>query len=183
VAQPLFFVDPVDPNLRGEDKAFMLGESVLVIVDVFPNDTPSTPVSIPKNVKWYPLVLDNFTHSDLPQLKIRAGSIIVCQSPVEYVDQVPGNLSMIVALDDNNKAKGTYYDDNGDGYDYKNGIFLLTVYEAQVLGDKFTLNISEMGFYPRRSCPLIIRVLLKDKEVTYTTDNLLYQTKIEFNIN
>jgi len=90
---------------------------------------------------------------------------------------------MIVALDDNNYAKGYYYDDIGDGYDYQNGNFLLTVYEANVLGDKFTLTISENGSYPRRSCPLIIRVLVKDREVTHTTDNLQYQTKIEFNIN
>jgi len=180
VVQPLFFVDPTDPKLRSEDRAFMLGECILVVTNVNP-DRSST-VNIPTNVKWYPLTLDNFTHEDLPELKVRGGSIFVTQSLVESTDQNPEYLTLVVALDENNRANGIYYDDAGDGFEFEDGKFLMTEYEAQLIGDTFTLTLSEQGTYPRRSIPLNIRVLYDDKEFTYTLQNTQYESKIEFKV-
>jgi len=183
VAQPLFFVDPIDPNLRNEDRAFMLGENILVIVDVYPDKESSSPVHIPNNVKWYPLKLDNFTNEDLPELHIRGGGIIVTQSPIQFVDQNPEYLTIIVALDANNKARGMYYDDDGDNYNYENGKYLLTAYEAQLNGNTFTLKISEEGGHPRKAVPLNICVLCGTREIIHTLNNTDYQSIIEFKIN
>lgn len=36
VARPLFFVDPKDISLRDEDRAFMLGDDLLVVADIVP---------------------------------------------------------------------------------------------------------------------------------------------------
>jgi len=181
VVQPLFFVDPTDPKLRSEDRAFMLGECILVVTNVNPEKSAS-PVNIPTNVKWYPLTLDNFTHEDLPDLKVRGGSIFVTQSPVETTDQNPEYLTLVVALDENYTANGIHYDDAGDGFEFEDGKFLMTEYEAQLIGDTFTLNVSEQGTHPRRSVPLNIRVLYDDKEFTHTLQNTEYLPKIEFDL-
>jgi len=183
VVQPLFFVDPTDPKLRAEDRAFMLGESILVVTDIYADESRSSTVNVPTNVKWYPLTLDNFTHKDLPELKVREGTIFVTQSPIEHVDQNPEYLTLIVALDENKMARGLNYDDAGDGYEFEDGKFLMSEYEAQLIGDTFTLTISEEGAHPRRAIPLHIRVLFENREFTHTLHNTEYLSKIEFKIN
>jgi alpha-glucosidase len=92
VARPLFFTDPLDKDLREEDRAFLLGEDLLVIVNIYKEAT-SQVVKIPKNVKWFSLKLDEHVNEDLPELKIKAGSIIPIQSPIFNVTQVPSSFN------------------------------------------------------------------------------------------
>jgi len=184
VIEPLFFVDPVDPKLRSEDRAFLLG-NILVIVDIYPSGSGyHPPVSIPTNVKWYSLKLDDFTSKELPELKIRAGSIILAQSPIEYISQEPQYMILIVALDSNGTASGNSYDDEGDGYEHENGYYLLTTYEAKVEPDTdiLILNIKEEGNYPRKNVPLKIKILQDDREVCFClTSNRLSELKFKLN--
>jgi len=59
VARPLFFIDPIDPELRAEDRAFLLGDNLLVVADVSQYEAEDLPegseLKIPKNVKWLDL--------------------------------------------------------------------------------------------------------------------------------
>jgi len=168
VAQPLFFVDPIDPILRDEDRAFMLGEYLLVIVNVDPGSEKSN-VEIPKNVKWYTLNLDNETSTELPELKIRAGGIIPIQSPVQYSGELPTYLGLIIALDDNGYASGLVYDDTGDGYDYKTGGYKLIRYTASVENNNILIKRLVEGDYKELDdLPLKITILYKDRIITTT---------------
>jgi alpha-glucosidase (family GH31 glycosyl hydrolase) len=182
VAMPLFFVDPTDQKLRDEDRAFMLGENLLVIADIYAKENKeATKVAIPTNVQWYTLKLDNQTNEHLPELKIKAGSIIPTQTPILCIDQSPEEDVLFVALDENKKATGIHYQDKGDGYSYKDGDYSLTKYEASLSGDSFTLNISEEGDYTHPVQPLKI-VVIVDNETEFHHTVTEYQKEIQFKI-
>jgi len=183
VAMPLFFVDPVDPKLRDEDRAFMLGENLLVVADIYAKeDKESCEVAIPTNVQWYSLKLDNESNEHLPDLKIRAGTIIPTQSPIQCVNQSPEEEILFVALDGNKTATGIHYKDIGDGYSYRDGDYLLIKYEASLSGDRFILKISEEGSYTHPVLPLKIVVMVdNDTEFHHTVTQ--YHEVIEFKID
>jgi alpha-glucosidase len=183
VAMPLFFVDPVDPKLRDEDRAFMLGENLLVVADIYAKENKGySPVSIPTNVQWYPLKIDNETNEHLPELKIRAGTIIPAQSPIQFTDQAPEEAILFVALDENKTATGIQYHDKGDGYSYKDGEYLLTKYEASLSGDRFILKMSEEGNYEHPVHPLKI-VVMVDTDTVYHLMVTQYSQEMQFKLD
>lgn len=50
---------------------------------------------------------------------------------MQYVGEKPTDeLTLFVCLDENGKASGTFYDDAGDGYGYKDGDYRLSKFEA-----------------------------------------------------
>jgi len=179
---PLFFVDPTDVKLRDEDRAFMLGENLLVIADIYKENKESTKVNIPTNVQWYTLKLDNETSEHLPELKIKAGTIIPTQTPILCIDQSPEEDILFVALDENKTATGIHYQDKGDGYSYKEGDYALTKYEASLSGDSFVLKMSVEGNYTQPAQPLKIVVII-DNETEFHHTVTEYQEEIKFKIN
>jgi len=160
----------------------MLGDSLLVIVDIYPKGDPkSSPVAIPTNVQWYPLKLDNHSNEHLPELKIRAGSIILTQSPTQHVEELPEEYILFVALDEKKTATGRSYNDEGEGYSYKNGNYLLSKYEATLSDNRFLLKISEEGHYRRLGQPLKI-VVMADSHKEFCHVVTQYNSEIQFNI-
>ena len=73
------------------------------------------PVELPTNQIWITLDLDGHNDNpDLPVLKIRGGSIIVLQNPMQYVNEKPvEEYTLLVALDEDGKAQGLLYEDEG----------------------------------------------------------------------
>jgi len=172
VMRPLFFVDPVDPDLRNEDRAFTIGADLLVKVNIYENSDGMSAVHIPRNVNWYSLKLDNFVHEELPELKIKAGSIVPIQSAIQHANQTPEHIGIVVALDEKLTATGFVYDDAGDGYEYEHGGFLKTHYTARVESDNVVILLRHEGQYRPLEVPLSIEVMISDNMVwTYTTDN------------
>jgi len=136
VARPTFFADPTDPALRSEDDSFLLGAGLLVVSDPTPK-LERAPV-MPKGI-WAPLNLDTVIKGDstdrnLPHLFVRGGSIIPA-GPVEpYVGAKPlKTLTLYIALDENHQASGVLYEDDGDGWGYRDGEYRLTRFTA--IGD------------------------------------------------
>ena len=88
---------------------------------------------------------------ELPVLKIRGGAIIplgrVVQSTTEALLEP---LTLLVSLDAEGRAHGLLYEDDGDGYGYREGGYLLTTYAAERAGEAVELRIaSEEGSRPR----------------------------------
>jgi len=150
---PVFLVDPKDHDLRSEDRVFMIGENLIVIANVVePGVTdPRPPIAIPKNVTWYDIDLDGettFDKRDLPQLKIRAGSIIPTIPEQQYIGEKPlTEMTLLIALDESHSATGVWYEDAGDGFEYQTGDYKLTTFKVSKADSALSLQITSDGNY------------------------------------
>ena len=153
VWRPVFFADPADPSLRAEDHAFLIGPDVLVV----PVLTESNPhqFQLPAGI-WRELTLvgeDPSITPELPVMKLRGGAIVplgrVVQSTSEALLEP---LTLLVSLDANGRAEGQLYEDDGEGYGYETGDYLLTRYAAEQSGDVVEVRVdSEDGDRERPS--------------------------------
>ena len=72
-------------------------------------------------------------------------------------------LTLLVSLDSNGTARGTLYEDAGDGYDYAEGDYLLTGYAAARDGDEVVVRVeSADGERPRPTRTVNVTVLTDD---------------------
>ena len=138
IMQPVFFADPKNAALRGEDRAFLFGPDLL-IVPRWAED-PKLPAGIWREVS----LVDEKREQDgyQPTVKIRGGAIV----PLGKVIQNTGEnsldpLTLLVCLDAGGHATGELYEDAGDGFGYQKGEFALTRYEATRAGDAVVIKI------------------------------------------
>ena len=147
VWRPVFFADPADPSLRGEDHAFLIGADVLVepvLAEADPHE-----FKIPSGI-WREFTIvgeDPSSTPELPVMKLRGGAILplgrVVQSTTEALLDP---LTLIVSLDAEGRAEGVLYEDDGEGYGYQAGDYLLTTYSAVQSGDRVEVSVaSEEG--------------------------------------
>jgi alpha-glucosidase len=163
VMRPLFFADPADESLRAEDRAFLLGQDVLVRVNTEPGSTRPG-VVMPSNTPWYPLTLDEHSLPDMPDMFVRAGAIVPTQDVVQYVDEKPlDDLTLIIALDSDGKAEGRFYNDEGDGYSHLDGNYVALLFRAEADEESLNLTVSRQGFFPAPKGTLTMRILLDGK--------------------
>jgi alpha-glucosidase len=83
----------------------------------------------------------------LPVLKIRGGAIVPLGRVVQSTTQpLLEPLTLMVSLDADGRAQGSLYEDDGEGYGYRDGDYLLTTYGAQQVGEAIEVRIaSEEG--------------------------------------
>ena len=172
VARPVFFADPANPKLRCEDSAFLIGSDLLVVPKLRPesNPTPNLPDGIWRNVS---LVGEDIAKdTNQPELKIRGGAIIPLGRVVQNTEQSSFDpLTLLVCLDENGQAKGTLYEDAGDGYGYLSGEYLLTNYVAKAAGNQVIVEISSrQGSMPRPKRDIIIEFIMGKKVINIKGD-------------
>lgn len=159
VARPAFFADPTDPALRTEDDIFLIGDALLVRPDLtlHADRVPTMPKGI-----WNTLHLEGAQNPDIPDFFVKGGSIIPLGPVMQYVGEKDlSPLTLIVSLDENGSARGDLYEDAGDGYDYQEGDYLLSTYEAVREGDEIVVSlVQEEGDRERSDRPLRVRVLI-----------------------
>ncbi len=132
IARPLFFADPTDARLRGEDRAFMLGPDVIVE----PAWADGVGAALPRGTwrefdplwkpgaggTWDPL---------LPRLRVRGGAIVPLGPVTQHTTLGPfERLTLLVSPDEAGNAEGLLYEDEGEGYGYRDGAYLLARYRA-----------------------------------------------------
>ncbi|ONK71494.1 uncharacterized protein A4U43_C04F9230 [Asparagus officinalis] len=113
-------------------------------------------------MKGTPVAVPSFLQ-DLPTLYLQGGSIIPVGLPVHHVGEMnlTDDLSLFVALDDNGKAEGVLFEDDGDGYGYVHGAFLLTYYTAELQSSIITVKVSKTeGSWKRPKRFLHVHVIL-----------------------
>lgn len=168
IMRPVFFADPADPALRTEDDLFLIGDGLLVHPQLTLNAdrVPTMPNGI-----WRPLTLHGADNPDIPDFYLKGGSIVPSGSVIQFVGEKPLDpLTLIVALDENGRASGTLYEDSGDGYEYMDGDYLLTTYEAERNGNTVELRVSGVeGNRARPDREVTVRLLLNDgQEISAT---------------
>ncbi|MDP1663124.1 MAG: glycoside hydrolase family 31 protein [Phycisphaerales bacterium] len=171
VVRPVFFADPTDPILRGEDDCFLVGSDLLVVPSMQPDHSRIPVEPIAKNGTWLPveLVGENGNKS-LPVLKVRPGAIVPIGPVMQWSGEKPLDpLTLLINLDDTGHATGTLYEDAGEGYGYRDGAYLLTTFTAERKGDSVTVTIK--GAEGRMAAPargMTVRVLTANGEATAT---------------
>ena len=157
VMRPVFFADPLDPSLRREQEAFMLGSSLLVI-PAWAED-PAIP-----DGTWRAIELDlmenQVNRKFQPELRLKAGRIIpagpVVQSTWGYrLDP----LTLIISLDEKGTAEGSLYEDSGDGYSYRRGEYLHTSFRAVRREDSVSVDaVRRLGLMepPDRALKIVL---------------------------
>jgi alpha-glucosidase len=135
--RPVFFADPKDAKLRAIDDAFLLGEDLLVAPVVNPGQYERR-VVLPRG-KWYlfdrgkePLEGEVTVAAPLGTTPVfaRAGSIVVTGKTTMRAGDDPGKLTLNVFLDDKHRAVGRVYEDEGEGFAYREGRYRLTTFTA-----------------------------------------------------
>jgi len=137
VMRPVFFADPSDTTIRKEDQAFLIGNDLLIIPKWAENP------SLPKGI-WRKLIFSDESSSDNFQaiLKVKGGAIIpvgkIIQNTKEYNTD---SLTLFVSFDKKGTARGTLYEDAGDGFGYQKGEFLITEFLAKQVNKKVVLKV------------------------------------------
>jgi alpha-glucosidase len=172
VARPVFFANPADANLRAEDNAFMLGSDLLVVPKLRPElkVTPKLPGGIWRNITL--VGEDTVKDINLPELKIRGGAIIPLGKVVQNTAESSlSPLTLLVCLDENGQAKGSLYEDEGEGYGYKNKNYLLTNYIASLKGDTVKVEIaSQSGEMLKPKRLVNVEILIENQVLTIKGD-------------
>lgn len=160
VARPVFFADLKDPALRAEDDAFLLGDDLLVVPHLVP-DRSRVPVLPSGAWRRVSLVTGDTENPHLPEVRIRAGGIVPLGPVMQYPHQAKVSpLTLLVSLDERGEARGTYYEDAGDGMEYQNGYYLLSTYSAKREGAKVVVRVERAeGKLARQERPVVVRVI------------------------
>jgi alpha-glucosidase len=127
--RPLFFADPADPRLRDAEDSFLLGRDLLVRAASGFENTCRAPM--PRGV-WRRFEAAERTDPQLPHLYLRAGAILPVGPIMQHTRQRPLDpITLLISPDENGYAEGMLYEDDGEGFGYRSGDYLLTTYAAQ----------------------------------------------------
>jgi alpha-glucosidase len=139
VMRPLFMADPTDLSLRSEDCAFLLGGDLLVR----PQWADRT--AMPKTA-WQPLTLEAATDSFQCELRQRPGSVIPLANLAQSTtDLRTDSLTLLVCIDGEGKAVGQLYEDEGDGFSYREGCYRQTSIEATLRKKQLIVRMRQVG--------------------------------------
>ncbi|KAI3698476.1 hypothetical protein L2E82_42050 [Cichorium intybus] len=185
VASPTFLADLKDPQLRRNENSFLLGPLLAYCSTMSDLGVHEIQHTLP-NGTWMSFDFKD-SHPDLPALYLRDGSIIPFGPAHQHVGEANLNddMSLFVALDENGKAEGVLYEDDGDGYEYTNGAQLLTTYIAEVKSSVVTVRVSKTkGLWTGPNRRLQVHILLgegamvdawgtdgKDIQITMPSEN------------
>lgn len=161
VATPTFFADPQDPSLRTLENSFLLGPLLISASTMSDQGSDQLQHVLPRGI-WLSFDFDD-SHPDLPLLYLQGGSIIPLGPPHQHVGEAnpSDDLSLFVALDEHGKAKGVLFEDDGDGYEFTKGGYLLTYYVAELQSSVVTVKVSKSeGSCERPKRRLHVQLLL-----------------------
>ncbi|KAL0297456.1 UNVERIFIED_CONTAM: Alpha-glucosidase 2 [Sesamum radiatum] len=161
VATPTFFADPKDLELRTHENSFLLGPLLVYASTGRDQELYQMQHKLPKGV-WFSFDFED-SHPDLPALYLQGGSIIPVAPPYQHVGEAnpTDDLSLLVALNENGKAEGMLFEDDGDGYEYTKGGYLLTTYVAEKQSSVVTVKVLKTeGSWKRPNRRLHVQLLL-----------------------
>ena len=135
VMRPVFMADAKDLSLRSEDKAFLLGGDLMIV------PAWAEKVAMPKG-DWQPITLENKPDDYQAKLYQRPGSVIPVANLAQSTDELrTDSLTLFVCLDGAMKADGSLYEDEGDGFSYRDGNYRMTRMEAHADGKNLSVAL------------------------------------------
>lgn len=163
VMRPVFMADAHDLGLRSEDKAFLLGGDIMVIPQW------AGKVSEPDNGTWQQFSLEDNTDKYQAVLKQRPGSVIPLANLAQSTTEMrTDSLTLLVCLDKEGKASGLLYEDEGDGFTYRNGDYLVTRFDASLNKKNLTVTLTETEGQRKAPARWLRIACVKDGKVYYS---------------
>lgn len=166
IIRPVFFADPADASLRAESSMFLLGRDVLVVPPPESGGPKPTP---PLAGKWRKIDLGE-DHPDLPDLYLRPGAILPIAPVMLYADERPVDpMTILINLDEEGRALGDLYDDEGEGYSFYRNQNIRIRYTAAVQDEYVYIRLGALdGGLPIPRRKLEVRLLTDQGEVVTT---------------
>ncbi|CAA6669563.1 unnamed protein product [Spirodela intermedia] len=161
VLAPTLFADSKDPRLRSVENSFLMGPLLICTSTVPEKGSDELQFVLPKGI-WLRFDFCD-SHPDLPILYLQGGSIIPMGPAIQHVGEAnrTDELSLMIALDENGRAEGVLFEDDGDGYDFIRGEYLLTYYVAELHSSSVTVKVSRAeGSLERPKRALHVQLLL-----------------------
>ncbi len=154
VVRPLFLIDPEDEDLFGINDEFMLGDIVLVAPVVEPGATQRA-VYLPKGV-WYEYdtgkLIDGAQSITVKAplermpIYIRAGRVLPMWPVMQYVGERPLEEARLRVYAGSGET--TFYEDAGEGLDYRNGAYRWSYFTCKFLpSGQFAIQWRRAGQY------------------------------------
>lgn len=138
VMRPVFFADTKDTTLRKEDQVFLIGDNLMVIPKWA--EHPALPKGIWRTFPFAgePALADKYQ----ADVKIKGGTIVPMGNIIQNTTQFNlDSLTLVVSLDKEGIAKGTLYEDAGDGFEYKKGAYLVSDFMSKQSGSTVKVEI------------------------------------------
>lgn len=142
LVKPLFYDYPNDPKTANDIDAWMFGEGLLVS-PVVAEGQQEKEIYLPegtwidyfkgtvyKGGQSVKLAVDSETWRDIP-LFVRKGAIIPTQDVMNYVGEKPADKIDVDVFPDTKKTEFSYYDDDGNTYDYEKGVYYKQLISAR----------------------------------------------------
>ncbi|GFQ88016.1 lysosomal alpha-glucosidase [Trichonephila clavata] len=153
--RPLFFEFPDDKNTYDLNEQFLWGPAVLILPALH-NDTNEINPYYPKGL-WYDFYSGEKFISigehrslqlELTEIKVavRGGYVLPLQIPANTTTESRKNaFDLLVTLDENQKAIGELYWDDGDSLDtYENGVYNEIIFSVK--NDRFNSTVNKKGY-------------------------------------
>ncbi|KAJ1693969.1 hypothetical protein LUZ63_010667 [Rhynchospora breviuscula] len=159
VAVPTFFAE--DQKLRTVENSFLLEPLLVCSSTLSDKGVHELSHAIPNGI-WLPFDFGD-SHPDLPILYLQGGAILPVGLPYNHVGEAnpQDDLILFVALNNDGRAQGVLFEDDGDGYGYTKGEYLLTHYVAEMNSSVVTVKVSKTeGSWKRPIRRLHIHLLL-----------------------
>ena len=149
VMRPLFMADSKDLNLRSEDRSFLLGGDLMIR----PQWAEHT--AMPRQ-EWQCLVLEETADSYQCELRQRPGSVIPLANLAQSTATLrTDSLTLLVCVDGEGKAVGQLYEDEGDGFGYREGRYRQTTIEATLRKKQLQVTLRQTD----GQLPAVVRTL------------------------
>ena len=149
VMRPLFMADSKDLNLRSEDRSFLLGGDLMIR----PQWAEHT--AMPQQ-EWQCLELEEATDSYQCELRQRPGSVIPLANLAQSTATLrTDSLTLLVCVDGEGKAVGQLYEDEGDGFGYREGRYRQTTIEATLRKKQLQVTLRQTD----GQLPAVVRTL------------------------
>lgn len=149
VMRPLFMADSKDLNLRSEDSSFLLGGDLMIR----PQWAEHT--AMPQQ-EWQCLELEETADSYQCELRQRPGSVIPLANLAQSTATLrTDSLTLLVCVDGEGKAVGQLYEDEGDGFGYREGRYRQTTIEATLRKKQLQVTLRQTD----GQLPAVVRTL------------------------
>ena len=149
VMRPLFMADSKDLNHRSEDRAFLLGGDLMIR----PQWAEHT--AMPQQ-EWQCLELEETADSYQCELRQRPGSVIPLANLAQSTATLrTDSLTLLVCVDGEGKAVGQLYEDEGDGFGYREGRYRQTTIEATLRKKQLQVTLRQTD----GQLPAVVRTL------------------------
>ena len=149
VMRPLFMADSKDLNLRSEDRSFLLGGDLMIR----PQWAEHT--AMPQQ-EWQCLELEETADSYQCELRQRPGSVIPLANLAQSTATLrTDSLTLLICVDGEGKAVGQLYEDEGDGFGYREGRYRQTTIEATLRKKQLQVTLRQTD----GQLPAVVRTL------------------------